>query len=90
MLATALVYKLLEIERSHYIISKQQSTLKDALVLVSTSKKKHLNFGSQDVSLNLRSWFEIPSKFPFIISIDILKQNFKQAVTCMFLVFHHC
>lgn len=37
--------------------------------------------------LEFEAGFEIPSKFPFIISIDNLKQNFKQVVTCMFKCF---
>lgn len=69
-----------------YIISKQQSTLKDAGSGESTSKEAFELWLPGRV-LEFEAGFEIPSKFPFIISIDILKQNFKQAVTCMFKCF---
>lgn len=39
--------------------------------------------------LEFEAGFEIPSKLPFIISIEILKQtkkNVKQVMTCMFKV----
>lgn len=88
MLATALVYKLLEIEEVIYItFLNSKSTLKRMLVLLGEHLQEAFELWLPGRVLEFEAGFEIPSKFPFIISIDILKQNFKQAVTCMFKCF---